>query len=225
MLLIIHKDEKNANAVREMFRFMNLLSYTCKPQDAKRELSPRYRAVLILNPESFPDIQSFVTSLRDTAALTPVFAMTREHLPVGSACLFAKVFSFDTLSSTLAKEMVSFSLDHGLPAVGDYRLSGVNVSADLDVSTFCGKPFPLTNTEKRILQFLIRTYPDAATAEEILDYAFHPLKTPGKSSVRTHLCAINRKFRALTGRPLSERAEPFGYRIVTPKTKNYTPCL
>ncbi len=218
MLLIIRKNEKNGNAVREIFRYMNVLAYSCRPQDAVRELSPRYRAVLILDPETFPDIRGFVASLRRTAALTPVFALSARHLSVADACLFAKVFSYGTMSSSIAKDMVTFSLDHGLPAIGDYRLLGLNVSADRECATFCGEALPLTQTEMRILQFLIRVYPDAATADEILEYAFNPQKVPGKSSVRTHLSAVNRKFRALTGRNLTEHRDYAGYRITAPDT-------
>lgn len=220
MLLIIHKDPRDGAALADMFRYMNILSFAVTPAEALSELTPLVGAVLIADPSAMPDAAAFIGHIREKTD-APVFALEREALPVSVSCLLCGTFSYDVMSSTVAKNIVAFAVDHGKKPIGDYRALGVDASSDLAEPTYCGEPLGLTRTETRLLSLLLLAYPAAVRTADLLRYGFSPAKMPTSSDVRTLLCAVNRKFRQKTGGTLITGADG-GYVLCTPKVPVFT---
>ena len=76
MLLIISQTKKNAKSVADTFHYMSILAYGATPHEALSEVSDLYRAVLIIHPESFPDINDYVNRIKSYKSNIPVFALT-----------------------------------------------------------------------------------------------------------------------------------------------------
>ena len=82
MLLIISQSKRLAKSVQETFYYMSILSYGATPHEALSEVSGLYRAVLIINPESFPDINDYVLRLKsyNTALPEEVYLYAKNNL-------------------------------------------------------------------------------------------------------------------------------------------------
>ncbi len=215
MVLVIHRSEAMAQAAVDMFRYMDILAYGVRPKEAYAEVSARYRAVLMLYPEQLPDLTDFVQRLRMMAGTVPLFAIS-DALSAQDKQAFLHVFATGVMSSTVATEIIRISQAAGLPCIGDYRLSGIDASYHLYDCLAHGMPLSLTATEGRIVRFLIRAYPAPVNAADMLPYVFSPAKLPDVTTVRTHICAINRKCRTHKRSPLIELVPHGGYRIATP---------
>ena len=75
MVLIINTSKKQAQSVSDIFYYMGIISCFATPKEAFSEISDLYRAVIVLNPESFPDIEDFVTKIKSYASSVPIFAI------------------------------------------------------------------------------------------------------------------------------------------------------
>ena len=56
MLLIISQSKKTAKSIADTFYYMSILAYGANPHEALSEISELYRAVLIIKPTEFADI-------------------------------------------------------------------------------------------------------------------------------------------------------------------------
>ena len=220
MLLIIDKSLKNARTVSDMFYYMGILSHASTPERAISEISNRYRAVLILNPGKLTNADEFLKILRNYSLGTPIFAITdgdstkTDNRTIHS--LYNASFSANTYSSLLYSSILTYQKEHNLPLLGEYKLSGLDLSVSRD-STFFEDDFHLTKTESMILRYLIRCYPARAKTKNILKYAFRPEKMPEISNVRTHISIINKKFSTLFGTNIITSEAGSGYLISTPE--------
>ena len=213
MILVIDKDKSGAETCAEIFNFMGILAYGASPSEAMSEMGIDYRAVLVSFPERIADCEDFVYRLRKYAKSVPIFALAAKG--TASDEFFDAVFNFNTLSSTLIRDITEYCRLHELAPVGCYRMAGIEASADSGEVFFKDKIIPLTKTEKMILRYLIRTSPSPKSPKEILKHAFKPSRAPLVSSVRTHVHQINRKLSCVPGAPKIV-ARYDGYVIATP---------
>ncbi len=213
MILIVSRNKRRANQYSEMFHFMGILSHVATPYEAYGEISLIYRAVLVLEPDTLPDPANLIAGLKCYTAV-PIFSISEEGRGDRFAHLFADAFREASFSGTVVAGMAEYSRKHRASHVGDYRLGGLNAAPDLPAVRYFDEDLSLTKTEAMILRYLIRTYPHPQKPSKILKYAYRPSRRPELSSVRAHICFINRKFRELTGRNLIGTVDDLGYTLL-----------
>ena len=217
MVLIVNRRKRDANSISEIFHFMGILSHGVTPNEALAEISLLYRAVIIMEPNTLPDACDFVAKLRSYASEVPIFALCDDLDTLNHVQIFNGTYKFSGYSSILAYNIAEYSKENSLSYIGDYRLAGINAMCDAKSVTYFDREIPLTKTETMILRFLIRAYPLPMPAEKIVKYAFRPSRSPESASIRTHICSINKKFRAKTERNLVTLAPKEGYIVITPE--------
>ena len=222
MVLIVCSKRRIASIVSNMFHYMGILSRAVSPYEALSEVSLYYRAVLVIDPETLPDPVDFIKRVRTYVRTIPIFAIGDKLAEFPYLDAFNGKFRLSCLSSRLAWYVARYCKKNKLPCIGDYRAAGLNATCDLPSVTYFDIPVPFSKTEAMIIRLLIRVYPNPMTKKEILRYAFKQNKLPDPSSVRTHISAINKKFKEVTGRPLTAMIRGKGYTIMTPEiTREY----
>ena len=217
MILVLDRNKRNAEAVSEMLYYMGVLSYAADIAEGLTELSPLYRAVLIINPSSLPDAKSYVEKLKSYDSEVAVFSLTKNGEINDLPQLFEINFTEDTSYTDIVKGIAERLLSKNKRSVGSYMLAGIDASANKRCVSYFDSSFPLTRTETMILRFLIRSYPMPRSAKDILKYSFKAKRTPEPGGIRTHISCINRKFRALKERNLICSMSDEGYLIMTPE--------
>lgn len=220
MLLIISQNKKIARSVQETFHYMSILSYGTTPHEALSEVSNLYRAVLIINPENFPDINDYVGRIKAYKSDIPIFAITEKEAPSNYPDIFDGCFVKPGFTPALAEKIIDYAKDNGLAKIGDYYLAGFDASSHTVGVYFFYTKLPLTKTEAMILRYLIRSYPIPQSSDKILKYAFKPSRAPEAASIRTHLSIINKKLEASIGRKMITMEPHRGYVILTPEYIN-----
>ncbi len=215
MILIINKSKKEARGLSDMFYYMGILAYGVTPTEALSEVSPIYRAIILMSPDNLPDKDDYVARLRSYSQI-PIFAMTASH-DNHDVILFDGILKKGTYAAYIYKFICDYSYKYGTKLPGSYHLSGINASCDNNAPLYFFKALPFTKTETMILRTLIRTYPRPTSAKEILKYAFRPSKIPDISNIRTHVSIMNKKFREATGRNIITYEIGEGYRVLTPE--------
>lgn len=217
MVLIIDSAKRNARSVCDIFYYMGIPSFAASPSEALSEISPIYKAALILDPEKLADAGDFVTRLRRYNSLLPVFAISAEPMSKSMTHLFDGCYSESISSAKLVEEIIIYQINKHLPIIGNYKLAGINASCDTYTPTVFDKSINLTKTETMILRYLICTYPNPTSAQDILKYAFKQTKKPELASIRTHISVMNKKFRDVRGRNLFLGIPGVGYVVSTPE--------
>ncbi len=215
MILIINKSKKEARGLSDMFYYMGILAYGVTPTEALAEISPIYRAIILMSPDNLPDKNDYVTRLRSYASV-PIFAIT-SNKDNHDVILFDGILKKGTYAAYIYKFISDYSYKYGTKLPGNYQLSGINASCDITAPLYFFKALPFTKTETMILRTLIRTYPQPTSAKQILKYAFRPSKVPDVSNIRTHISVMNKKFREVTGRNIITFEVGEGYRVLTPE--------
>ena len=216
MLLIISQSKKIARSISETFHIMSILSYAATPHEALSEISDLYRAVLIINPESFPDINDYVNRIRSYKSDIPIFAKLEDSAPTYYSDIFDGCFEKTTFTPALAEKIINHANEKNDAMIGEYYLAGFDASSRTVGVYYFYTKLNLTKTEAMILRFLIRSYPTPQKADAILKYAFKPTRAPEPSSIRTHLSLINKKLDESIGRKLIGFESGRGYIILTP---------
>ncbi|MBR3806532.1 MAG: helix-turn-helix domain-containing protein [Clostridia bacterium] len=216
MILVISKSKRQAERLSEMLNIAGYLSYGLTPSQAISEISPRYRAVVIItDTQALPAPFSSVISACSAPALKiPVFAIGECTEPG-----VAEVFHAGVSVSSLLKGIIRYLVINEKPIIGKYKCAGFDASADSARVMYFDKEIRLTNTEKMILRFLTRSYPLPVTADKIIKNAIRPSRSPEPSSIRTHISMMNKKFKAAIGRQMIEFCDKEGYIIITPERK------
>ena len=217
MLLIISQNKKLARSVAETFHYMSILSYAATPHEGLSEVSSIYRAVLIISPTSFPDINDYVGRIKSYRSDIPVFAITEDSPPSYYPDIFDGIFTKSTFTPSLAQKIINYANENNRARIGDYFLSGFDASSDSVGVHFFNTKVDLTKTEAMILRYLIVSYPQPQKAESILKYAFKPGRAPEAASIRTHLSIMNKKMEASIGRKMITLEPHKGYLILTPE--------
>ena len=217
MLLIISQSKRNARSVSDTFYFMSILSYGATPHEALSEISDLYRAALIINPESFPDINDFVSRIKIYKSDLPVFALTDSEPTSFFPDLFDGIFTKSSLTPALAERIISHANETNRARIGHYHLAGFDASSDLLGVKYFYSKIDLTKTEAMILRYLIRSYPIPQSPKSILKYAFRPSRAPEVTSIRTHISLMNKKISSVAGRKMIISLPHKGYMILTPE--------
>ena len=215
MVLIISASKKKAQLISDIFYYMGVVSYAASPKEAFSEISSRYRASLILDPEELADEESFAEKLRSYASAVPIFAISDSEKY--NVDLYNGCFKNSIYSSTLVEQIVRYQNDHRLPLTAHYRLAGIDASCNSERVTVFDKSTSFTKTETMILRYLIASYPLPQNAKSIVKYAYKPTKKPELASIRTHISVMNKKFREMTGKNLFVGIEKEGYVVSTPE--------
>lgn len=217
MLLIISNSKRLARSISDTFHYMSILAYAATPHEALSEVSDMYRAVLIVNPEGFPDINDYVNRIRKYNSELPIFALCESAPPSHYPDIFEGVFIKPYLTPSLASKIINYANENNCARIGDYYLAGFDASCTTVGVNYFFTNINLTKTEAMILRYLIRSYPVPQKAEKILKYAFRPSRTPEPSSIRTHISIINKKLTESTGRKMIVLEPGMGYHITTPE--------
>ena len=208
MILITDKDKGRRETVADMFYYMGIPSRATDPDEAESEINDEYSAILFTSADLTPGIERICSMVRD-AGMTTIVAISERG---GD---FDIVFPAGTRASDIAAAVSRYRRERGLTPLGHYECMGIDASADRAAPSYLGEPLPLTRTEAMILRYLIKAYPRAVCAKEILNLAFRPSRAPEASSVRTHISIMNKKLRPILGRSLTEAGERGGYVLVS----------
>lgn len=217
MLLIISQNKRIARSISDTFHYMSILSYAATPHEALSEVSELYRAVLIIAPESFPDINDYVSRIKSYKSDMPVFALTEATPPSHYPDIFDRVFTRPHFTPALAEKIIDYANKNNRAKIGDYYLGGFDASSSTVGVYYFNTRLNLTKTESMILRFLIRSYPVPQSAQSILKYAFKPARMPEPSSIRTHISIMNKKLEGTIGKRLITLEAGKGYFIMTPE--------
>ena len=213
MILIINKSRKDAESLAAAFRYMGVVARGETPEHACAQLSPQYRIILIDEPRSLPDEYEYIIRLRSYISDIPIIALTE------NADLLKSQYEATAKRSATAAQLYRTICDIcnkiGRYPPGEYMLAGINASVQQGFVTYFSEPVPLTKTERLILRFLIRAYPSPITPKAILKHAFSQAKSPEVSSIKTHVCSINGKFKRHINRNLIVSLDG-GYVVMTP---------
>lgn len=214
MVLIIDTSKENGNVIADIMRYMGFLAYATTPLTALGEYSNLYSAVLISNPERFPDIEDYVRRLRMIDSRASLFSISVGVNPHPE--LFNINFRNNIYSSTLAREMTKYAEKHGPKSIGLYRTNDLMVSAGMHEITYNGKILDFSRTELKIVKFLAHTTPQPQMTETIIKYIYSPYNHPEPSGLRSHISRINSKFREATGQNLIAMKPREGYHLLIP---------
>ena len=219
MILIIDTNKRRAESISDIFYYMGILSHAATPNEAFAEISSVYKAVLVSDPATFPDIKDFKERLSSYASV-PMYSISENPNDKSYKDLFRTCFHENIYSSVLAVNIANDLKSQNLPSIGAYRLSGIDASCDSVRATALGHALPFTKTELMILRYLISSYSLPQVPKNILKYAFKPGKRPDISGIRTHISVMNKKFRQILNRNLIISIPDQGYIIATPEILN-----
>ena len=202
---------------------MSILSYAATPHEALSEVSDIYRAALLINPESFPDVNDYVGRLKSYKSDLPVYAITSDEPPSYYPDIFDATFVKPGFTPNLAAKIIEHANTNNMARIGDYYLAGFDASSHTVGVNYFYTRVGFTKTEAMILRYLIRSYPTPQSAKNILKYAFKSSRAPEIASIRTHLSLMNKKLEETTGKRMIGFEPHRGYIILTPeylKNKN-----
>ncbi len=216
MILIIDNDKRSAQAIADIFTYMGIMARAVTPAEALKEISAKYKAVILHRPEYMPDAEALARIILSQYNM-PIFTVSSNRGIYEKSRLFTKNYDFDTEMTRIAENIVhtvNKVLDIEL---GYYRAAGIEIAPTHGRTTMLGVPIPLTKTETAIMRYLILTYPIPQSAKDILKYSFKPSKYPELTSIRTHLSLMNKKFKNVISRNLIMFIQEKGYVISTPE--------
>ncbi len=217
MILIISPSKKLSRSVSDTFHYMSILSYGTTPSEALCEISGIYRAVLILHPESFPDLKDYISRLKSYRCDIPIFALTEPDYAFEYEYLFEAIYTKPSMTPSLARKMIEYLNEHHLAGIGSYHIGGFDASSNLVGVKYFSTDVNLTKTEAMILRFLAVTYPQPQMAKDIIKYAFKPGRIPEVSSIRTHISMMNNKIEKAIGKKMIGFVSNEGYIVYTPE--------
>lgn len=220
MILIISQSIKDAYGLADMFYYMGVLAKGTDADGAFSEISPLYKAVIIMNPSFMRDKCEYVNELRGYSG-APFFAVT-DHPDARDRLLFDGVIGSTAYALDILNYITESMRDRkgGIP--GSYVLGEINASISIGSPTLCGVPLRFTKTEAMILRTLIVAYPTPTVSRDILKYAFRQTRMPELSNIRTHISVMNKKARECAERNLIELLTGEGYKIAVPEASVIT---
>ena len=218
MILVVSRKKSHSRELVNILEIVGIVSYPVTSGEVFSEISPMYRAVVVIEPDFLFDVRHFIDTIHSYVKGMPVYALYQDKIGEEGR-YFTECFTGNIFSSSMVNAMAKYAKRENLPCPGDYRLAGINATVDLGEILYFGKKINLTKTEAKILRFLIRSYPTPRKAETIIKYLYKPTKSPEPSSIRTHVCKINSKFKELFGEGIICSPESAGYVIYTPRVK------
>ncbi len=216
MILIIDNDKGSAQAIADIFSFMGIISRAATPTEALKEISLKYKAVILHRPEYMPDAEAMARIILSQYNM-PIFTVSSNRGMYEKCKLFTKNYDCNTEMTKTAESIVSTVSQVLDIEFGYYRTAGIEIAPRHGRTTMLGVPIPLTKTETAIMRYLILTYPIPQSAKDIIKYAFKPSKQPELTSIRTHLSLMNKKFKSVISRNIIISIQEKGYVISTPE--------
>ena len=220
MILIIDKSLSNARTYADIFYFMGILSYAVTPAQAFNEVSNRYTAILLTGMEYSSYDDEFTKTLSTLSLGAPIFAIcedAKEYIAKnGKLSCVEGYFDDKIYSSTLVDEIEKVQEERHIRKLSSYSLCGFDLGARGSKALYLLNDVGLSKIEAMIVRYFISQHPLKISSSDILKYAFKPTKAPEVSSVRTHICIINKKFKVLTGKTLIEHERGAGYELNIP---------
>ena len=193
MLMIVSNKKSRAGTLTDMIRRTGVLCYPVTPSEVISELCPMYRAILVVEPESLFEAESFVKNVRKYNSTIPIYACYESKDFPNLPC-FDKSFSTLTYNTTLVSRIAEQSFTSGRKIIGSYKLCGIDASADLQYVTFFENKIRITRTEAMILRLLMRTYPTPVKPKYIIKHLYKPSIAPEETCIRAHICSLNKRF-------------------------------
>lgn len=213
MILVIDKTKKKAEQTSGVFRYMGVLATPCAPTDAARIFSHIYRAILIVEPKSMPELTFMLPKLDHKKLGIPLFALSHAEDP-----RFDLTISPSKSSASVLTEMNKYIVSQKLKPIGEYMMCGIDATVTKGNATYLGSRLPFTRTELMILKYLMVNYPSPRSVSDILSHSFNPSRSPEPGGVRTHISVMNKKFRTKYGRNIIEHVPGTGYVLLTTET-------
>ncbi len=199
MIAIIDNDRLRRQSICEMLHYMGILSVGA--EGAACETLPPHCSALLFASEGAID-----TGVIRCEGDIPRYAVSEYYVPEVRVC-FSSGQSIAEIISAIRADM----RHRGERCIGEYTLGALDASAERGGVSYLGVPVRLTRTEAMVLRYLMLTYPRAASAEDILKYAFRAARLPEVSSVRTHVSIMNKKFKGAVGEALILPSDAGGY--------------
>ena len=213
MILVIHTTNYKAQRFAESIKSRGFLAVGAAAKDALKELGPRYRAIIVLEPIQIEYMHTLVDTLNTSVFATPIFTVGEPSLKINSELKF----SHDTSAKDVVKKIAAYLNFYGFLSVGNYRAGGFDASVYSKDTTFLDEKIPLTKTECMILRYIIKSYPVPQPIKEILRAVFPHSKPPQPSDVRAHISNMNEKFCHYIGRQKIKFVKDVGYVLITPE--------
>ena len=218
MILITGKRRAYARLIADYINRLGIICYPTSLSNAPKEICPMYRLIIVTEPDRENVTDEYLTSLRRSAFGCPIVALYQGEVDQGET-RFDALYSDRTFSAKLVTRLIQLLKEKELPCIGDYRLAGINASATSGGVTYFEEAIDLSRTEAMILRFLMRSYPKPKKSETIVKYIYPPTKRPDPSTIRTHICKINKKFKDAFGNCIITSPIGTGYLINTPEIK------
>ena len=222
MILFIYRSKTQGNNIADHFNRMGVPSLVTSPENAIHNISNKYLGIVVSIPRDDYKIYDaeFVHSLKIYSLGAPIFAICDpddlekvEHLYA-----YDEIFTTDMNFSGILKGIQLHQYYNDLPRTGVYRLSGLDVSLNLENPLFYFNEFSLTHNEKMVLRTLIRMFPSSISSKDILNHSLKRANQPDASIIRTIICSVNKKFKEKFNRKVIEISEDKGgYTIITSK--------
>ena len=196
MILIYGKNKNLCLSAREIFLGMGYISEVA---DGEALPKARHRGVILLGREESHAGRELVRKIRTVFPKMPIIAV-REDLHTVSGEVDA-VFPCSLSVAYATREMERIAASRGCTPIGKYAVGGLSAAVG-EAITVHGEAVKLTRSEGAIVRSLLAVYPCGLSAEGIAGLAFRSGREPSASGVRTHIAAINRRWRTVTGENL-----------------------
>ncbi|MBQ8321025.1 MAG: helix-turn-helix domain-containing protein [Clostridia bacterium] len=218
IILVIH--DKNYKAVRlaESIRSLGFLTIGSAAKNAVKELGPRYRAIILIEPKNFEIMPNLVKALNNSVFEAPIFTLGEASARIKSELYLP----LEIPKKLLMSKIVTYLDFYGYPLVGNYRCGGFDASVYSRYVSFLDTKIPLTKTECMILRYLAKAYPAPTPIKEIIKNVFPHTRLPQPSNIRAHISNMNAKFTDYINRPKIKFIKNKGYVIITPQNTKIT---
>ena len=209
MVLVIDRDKDYAEALADIFRFCRIPAYSLHPSEAPAEQKSGYRAILLGRGEEAVEEIGFLRGLREHFEGIPILALCDSPPSVrlynrADGCIIG---CDGSLPQRLTKAVSAL----GCVAPDEYRLGRVEILMDGVRRIEDGAYMKISKTETMILRVIASFAPHRIRSEDAVKYASPPLRAPGESVIRTHICALNKRARLILGHGIVDHSPEKGY--------------
>ncbi len=207
MVLIISENTSNASIWHDILHYAGIPSDFKKASNLGSTKVPFRMGLIIENNVE----EEYLKRIKRELGNLPLFAVCEDDECEGVIGCFNKHIN----AHELINECNSALYGLGRKGILEYSLFGIDASIYEIIVRYFGKRIHLTKSETLVLRTLIAAHPSVISAKDILALAFKEGRKPNVSSVRTHICSINKRFNELLGDGLICSDEG-GYKIKNP---------
>lgn len=198
MIVFVEENSDEIAALRDAFLRLRIHTACITPRTVAHIGHYPAQAVLIAHPERIENLDVIAEEIREHYPDLPLAILYERggshYYRYLSLC--DKVIDADTVTpreiGDMLRKMYEENTGKDLHSI---LREDVRTVLDLPYATVYLQRFDVTPTQWLILRYLQLKYPDAATAEELLDTCFSHTKWPSVACVRTQICAVNKNCR------------------------------